>query len=83
MTYNKQETTWNDLQWPENTYSEQETTWKRPTMSKKRPKTTHNELDTTYNDPNLPTTSKKKTWNNQQQPDFEIILQYGAVGSLL
>ena len=27
--------------------------------------------------------AKKKTWNNQQQPDFEIILQYGAVGSLL
>ena len=65
----RSETTWNDLQ--------------RPTTSKKRPETTHNEKNTTYNDPNLPTTSKKKMRKDQQQADFEIILQYGAIGSLL
>ena len=43
MTYNEQETTWNDLQRPEKTYNEQETIWKRPTTSKKQPETNHNE----------------------------------------
>ena len=74
----KRGTTRNDLQRPEKTCNKQETTWKQPTTSKKRLETTHKEEDTTYNDLNLPTTSKKKTRNDQQQADFEIILQYGG-----
>ena len=56
---------------------------KQPTTSKKLPKTAHNEKEATYNDLNIPTTSKGKMRNNQEQTDFQIILQYGANGSLL
>ena len=52
------------------TYNKQKTSWNNP------------QPDTTSNNPNLPT-SKKKALNNQQQADFEIILQYGAISSLL
>ena len=48
-------------------------TWNDPQRVRRnlqRPKPTYNE-------------QKKKKQNNQQQPDFEIILQYGAIGSLL
>ena len=82
-TYNEQETIWNNLQRSEKTYNEQETTQKRLTTRMKRPETTHKEQDRTYNDPNLPTTSNKKTGNDQQRADFEIILRYGTIGSLL
>ena len=81
--YNEQETTWNNLQRSEKTYNEQETTHKRLTTRMKRPETTHKEQDRTYNYPNLPTTSNKKTGNDQQQADFKIILRYGTIGSLL
>ena len=82
-TYNEQETTSNNLQGLEKTCNKQKTTWKQPTTSKKQPETTHDKYDTTYNDLNLPTASKKETWNNKQQADFQIILQYGANVSLL
>ena len=92
----KGETTWNDLQEARNNLKLPATIKKRPeriynnlkqhttskndlpqlTTSKKRP-------ETTYNDLNLPTASKKNTWNGQQRADFEIILQYGAIRSLL
>ena len=66
---------WKDLQWTrkdlETTYNKEETTWNNP------------QQDTTYNDLNLPTTNQKKMQNNRQQVAFEIILQYGANGSLL
>ena len=75
-------TTWNYLYWPEKPYNEQETTWKWPTTSKKQPKTTH-KYNATYNDLNKPTTSKEMMQINHQQADFEIILQYGTIGSLL
>ena len=62
-------------------------------MSKKRPEASYNKQETTWNvsQPvrhNLqwpePTYNKqKKMRNDQQQADFEIILQYGAIGSLL
>ena len=62
-------------------------------MRKKRPETTYNEQETAWNDPpqvrhNLkwpePTYNKqKKTQNDQQHTDFEIILQYMAIGFLL
>ena len=52
-------------------------------MNKKQPETTYNKQDTTYNDLNLPTVSQKKTQNNRQQADFQIILQHGANYSLL
>ena len=70
------ETTWNDLQRARNDM-------KWPLTRKKRPETTHNEKDTTYNHLNIPTTSKGKTRNDQEQADFQIILQYEANGSLL
>ena len=83
----------NDLKWPATTYNEQETTWnnlqgtrndlKWYTTSSKRSEMTHNEYNTTYNNLNLPTMSKIRLTNNQQQRDFEIILQYGMTGSLL
>ena len=81
-TYSKEETNWNNLQGPETTYIKQETTWsnlyqarndlKQPTTSKKQPKW----AEPTNNEQN-------KMQNNQQQVDFEIILQYEAIGSLL
>ena len=46
---------------------------KRPTMTKTQPATTRTYLEQ----------EKKKMQNDQQQVDFEIILQYGATGSLL
>ena len=75
---------------PETTYNDLE----RPIVNKKQP---GNDLQRSRNDLKRPTTSKtqptttqtylqrakKKKQNNQQQPDFEIILQYGAIGSLL
>ena len=76
MTYHLQETTWNDLQRGRNSL-------KWSTSSKKQLETTHNKLDTIYNDLNKPTTRKEKMRNDQQQADFQIILQYGANGSLL
>ena len=48
---------------------------KQPTTSKKRPETTQNKSDKTFNDFNLPQMRKKKMWNDQQQLDFDIILQ--------
>ena len=69
MTYNEQETAWNNLQ--------------RPITCKKQPETAHNDKDTTYNDLNIYITSKEKTPNDQQQADFKIILLYGPNGSLL
>ena len=85
-------TTWNDLQRVRNDL-------KQLTMCKKRPETIYHEQETTcneqettwnnsqrvtiYNDLNTPTTSKEKTRNDQQQANFQIILQYGANGSLL
>ena len=56
---------------------------KRPTKSKEQPETIYNELKTTYNDLNLPTMRTKKTQNDQQWADFEIISQYGAIGCFL
>ena len=75
-TYNEHETRYNDLQRAKNDL-------KSPTASKKGPEMTQNELDTIYNDLNIPTTSKEKTRNDQQQADFQIILQYGANSSLI
>ena len=60
----------------------------------KRPAMTYKEQETTLNDPqrvrhNLqrsePTykSKKKKTRNDQQLVGFEIILQHGAIGSVL
>ena len=53
------------------TYNEQETTWSDPQVRQnlQQPEPTYNK--------------QKKTRNDQQQADFEIILQYGLVGSLL
>ena len=78
-TYNKQETTWSDLQQHSTSKKRPETTYndlKRPITNKKRPKkrptTSKKRTETTYNDPNLPTTSKEKMWNDQQQADFDF-----------
>ena len=63
---------WNDLQRPEKTYNKQETTW--------------NDLQQLRNNQQWPENicnEQKKTRNDQQQADFQIILQYGANGSLL
>ena len=68
----KRGTTRDDLQQPETTYNEQETTWNDPQRVRQnleRPKSTYN--------------GQENTQNDQQQIDFEIILQYGAIGSLL
>ena len=63
---------WNDLQRPEKTYNKQETTW--------------NDLQQLRNNQQRPDNicnEQKKTRNDQQQADFQIILQYGAIASLL
>ena len=75
----KRGTIWNDMKRPETTCKKQETTWnelqqtrndlERLTTSSKQPEPTNNK--------------QKKTRNDQQQQDFEIVLQYGAIGSLL
>ena len=69
----------NNLKRPETTFSEPEMTWN----NLQRPETTHNEQDTAYSDLNLPTTSKRWCETTKKKADFEIILQYGAIGSLL
>ena len=72
----------NDLKPHETTYNDQEMTWNDLQQARndlKWPKTSK----TTYNDLNIPTTSKEKMQNDQQQADFQIILQYGANSSLL
>ena len=64
----------NDLKRPETTYSEQETTChfeqrvRQPTPQQ-LPEPTNNK--------------QKKTRSDQKQADFEIILQYDSIGSLL
>ena len=81
----------NDLKRPEMTYNEQETTWNNlqyASNDMKRPTTTYMKQKTTWNDPPLvrhslqwsEPTSKKKTQNDQQHTDFDIILQNGAIG---
>ena len=85
----KQWTTLNDLKWPTTTWNKQETTWnkiQRSTTSKKWPETTYNEQETTWN--NLQWVRHNLQWpehtyNKQQQASFQVILQYGANGSLL
>ena len=87
----------NDLKRPTASKKQPETTYndlKRPVANKKRP---GNDLQRARNNLKRPTTSKtqptttraylqrakEKTRSNQQQPHFEIILQYGAIGSLV
>ena len=56
----------------ETTYNKQETTWNNPQLVRhnlQRPEPTYNK--------------QKKALNDQQHADFEIILQYRAIGSLL
>ena len=77
----KQPTT--SMKWPETTYNKQETTWndlqwarndlKWSTTSKTQPTVTSTYLQQ----------AKKKMQIDQQQADFQIILQYRANGSLL
>ena len=66
---------------------------KRPTTSKKRPgnnlQLARNDLKRLAISKTQPKTTRtylqqaKKALNDQQQADIEIILQYGAIGSLL
>ena len=72
MTLNDLQRTGNDLKRPTMTYNQRETTWNDPQRVRhnlQRPEPTYNK--------------QKKTRNDQQQADFEIILQYGTIGSLL
>ena len=47
----------------------------------KRPEMTYNEQETTWNDAQrVRHNLEQPTQNNQQQADFEIILQYKAIG---
>ena len=72
-TYNKERTTWNNLQGarndpkrPESTYNEQETTWndlKRPATGKEQPETIYNEQETIWND--LKWRRNETTYNEQ------------------
>ena len=66
------ETAWNGLQWSEMAYNEQKTTWNEPQRVR------HNlqQSEITNNE-------QKKMRNHHQQADFETILQYGTIGSLL
>ena len=41
---------------------------------------TYKEEETTYNEPT--SNKQNKPRNDQKQADFEIILQYGSIGSL-
>ena len=95
MTWNDLERARNDLKQHKTSKKRPKMTYhdlKRPAANKKQPgndqKRAKNNLKqpttskTTYYDPNLLKTSKKKTRNNQQ-PDLQIILQYGSIGSLL
>ena len=96
-TYSDLQGARNNLKRPTTSKKRPETTYndlKRPITTKKRP---GNDLQRARNDLKQPTTSKtqpttswtylqrakKKTQNDQQQADFEIILQYAAIGSLL
>ena len=58
------------------TYNEKEMTWN----NLQRPETTYKEKETTYNE--LTSNKQNKPRNDQKQADFEIILQYGSIGSL-
>ena len=96
-TYNEQGTSWNDLQRAATSKKQLEMTYndlKIHITNKKRPE---NNLQRARNDLKRPTTSKtqpttawtylqrakKKTQNDQQRADFQIILQYRAIGSPL
>ena len=77
------------MEQPEMTYRN----LKWPTMNKKWPETTYNEQETTWSNPQqvrhnlqqseLINNEQKNMQNHHQQADFEIILQYEAINSLL
>ena len=67
MTYNKQETTWNDLQ---PARKDLKNDLKQPTASKKWPETIYNKqetTETTYNKQETTCNEQEMTWNNLQQ----------------
>ena len=94
MNKKQPETTCNILQQARNDLEQPTTTWKDLEQTRNDLETTYNEQETTWNDPTSksktqPTTTQtylqqaKKTRNDQQQADFEIILEYRAISSLL
>ena len=73
MTYNDLKRSLMNKKRPGNNLQWARNNMKRPTTTKTQPATTRTYLEQ----------EKKKMQNDQQQVDFEIILQYGAIGSLL